>query len=78
PLAVGETLDGEGGYTVYGMIDDAVSAKRERWLPMGLCRGAKIARPVPEDGLIRMDDVSVDTSGALFRLWQEQMHLVSG
>jgi predicted homoserine dehydrogenase-like protein len=78
PLGVGEILDGDGGYTVYGLIDDAVSAKRERWLPMGLCRGAKLVRPVPEDGLIRMDDVSVDASGALYRLWQEQMHLVPG
>jgi predicted homoserine dehydrogenase-like protein len=76
PLAAGAVLDGEGGYTVYGIIDDAATAGRERLLPMGLCRGAKIARPVPEDGLVRLDDVTLDTSGPLYSLWQEQMRLV--
>lgn len=75
-LAAGEVLDGEGGYTVYGIIDDAGTAGRERLLPMGLCRGAKIVRPVPEDGLVRLDDVTLDTSGPLYSLWQEQMRLV--
>jgi predicted homoserine dehydrogenase-like protein len=76
PLAAGEVLDGEGGYTVYGIIDDAAAAGRERLLPMGLCRGAKIVRPVAEDDLVRLDDVALDTSGSLYALWQEQMRLV--
>ena len=77
PLAGGEVLDGEGGYTVYGIIDDATAAGRERLLPMGLSRGAKIMRPVPEDALVHLDDVAVDTSGPLYALWQEQMRLVA-
>jgi predicted homoserine dehydrogenase-like protein len=77
PLAAGEVLDGEGGYTVYGIIDDAAAARRERLLPMGLCRGARIARPVPEDGLVRIEDVVLDTSGPLYSLWEEQMALVA-
>lgn len=76
PLAAGQVLDGEGGYTVYGMIDDAAAVARERLLPMGLSRGAKVVRPVPEDGLIRLDDVVVEPSGPLYTLWQEQMRLV--
>ena len=76
PLAAGEVLDGEGGYTVYGLIDDAATAQRERLLPMGLSRGAKIVRAVPEDGLIRLEDVALETSGVLYQLWQEQMQLV--
>jgi predicted homoserine dehydrogenase-like protein len=78
PLAIGDVLDGEGGYTVYGIIDDAAAARREHLLPMGLSRGPRIVRPVPEDGLVRLDDVSLDTSGALYRLWEQQMQLLSG
>ena len=44
---------------------------------MGLSRGARIVRPVPEDGLVRLDDVSVDTSGALYTLWEQQTDLIS-
>ncbi len=76
PLAVGEVLDGEGGFTVYGVIDDAATARRERLLPIGLSRGAKIVQSVPEDRLVRFDDVSIDASGPLYSLWQEQMRLV--
>jgi len=77
PLAAGEVLDGEGGYTVYGVIDDAAAARHERLLPMGLSRGANIVRPVPEDGLVRLDDVSIDKSSPLVALWQEQMRLIA-
>lgn len=77
PLAAGAVLDGEGGYTVYGIIDDAAVARRERLLPMGICRGARVVRPVPEDGLLGIDDVVVDTSGPLYSLWEEQMALVA-
>jgi predicted homoserine dehydrogenase-like protein len=76
-LAAGTVLDGEGGYTVYGIIDDAAAACRERLLPMGISRGARIVRPVPEDGLVRIEDVVVDTSEPLYALWEEQMALVA-
>jgi predicted homoserine dehydrogenase-like protein len=70
-------LDGEGGYTVYGLIDDMAVATRERLLPMGLSRGAKVIRPIPEDGLVHLDDVAIETSGQLYSLWQEQTRLVA-
>jgi len=76
PLSPGEVLDGEGGYTVYGLIDDVAVATRDRLLPMGLSRGARLIRQVPEDGLVRLDDVAVDTAGPLYSLWQEQTRLV--
>lgn len=76
-LAPGEALDGEGGWTVYGIIDDADAAWRDRLLPMGLSRGARIIRPVAEDGLVRLDDVAIDTGGALYGLWEEQTRLLA-
>ncbi len=78
PLVPGDVLDGEGGATVYGLIDDAETAKRKRLLPIGLSHGARVVRSVPEDGLVALDDVSIETSGALYALWEEQQGLLKG
>lgn len=75
-LRAGDVLDGEGGSTVYGLADDAVAAARERLLPIGLSHGARVVRDVAEDGLVHLDDVVLDTSSALYRLWEEQQRLV--
>lgn len=77
PLETGDVLDGEGGSTVYGLIDEAETAWGERLLPVGLSHGARMVRPVAEDGLVRLDDVSLETSGRLYALWEQQMRLVS-
>ena len=77
PLRPGDVLDGEGGAGVYGLADDAAAAARERLLPIGLSRGARMLRAVPEDGLVHLDDVSLDTSTALYRMWQEQQQLLA-
>ena len=77
PLAAGAVLDGEGGSTVYGLIDDAATVARERLLPIGLAHGARLTRPIVEDGLVRLDDVSVDTGSALYTLWREQTLLLT-
>jgi len=58
-LAPGEVLDGEGGYTVYGSVVEAEQADRERLLPIGLCRGAKVVRPVLEDQCLSLEDVEL-------------------
>jgi predicted homoserine dehydrogenase-like protein len=76
PLRPGDVLDGEGGATVYGLADDAAAAAVEGLLPMGLSHGAKVRREVPEDGLVRLDDVALDASRPLYRLWLEQQRLI--
>ena len=35
-LKAGESLDGIGGYTVYGVIDTTQNARQEKALPIGL------------------------------------------
>ncbi len=75
-LRPGDVLDGEGGSTVYGLADDAIAAARERLVPIGLSHGARMVRAVPEDGLIHLDDVTLDTSSSLYRLWEEQQRLL--
>lgn len=71
PLTPGTTLDGEGGYTAYGMIERATVAKDERLVPMGLTQDARVVQEIPEDGMITFDNVQLADSFA-YRLIQEQ------
>ncbi|MBX9625577.1 MAG: Gfo/Idh/MocA family oxidoreductase [Gemmataceae bacterium] len=64
-LAPGTELDGEGGYTVYGLLEDAAAARRENLLPIGLTAGAVVTREVPADGLLTWADVEPRESFAL-------------
>ena len=45
-LRAGDTLDGEGGYTVYGKLMPAADSRRLGGLPLGLAHGIRLVRPV--------------------------------
>jgi predicted homoserine dehydrogenase-like protein len=72
PLGVGETLDGIGGFTVYGMLENSTTARRERLLPIGLSDGATLVRPVETDAALTFDDVILPPDRLAGRLWDEQ------
>src|SRR5688500_13059732 len=57
-LKVGDTLDGEGGYTVYGRLMPAVDSLAAGGLPIGLAHGVKLTRPVGKNQLVTWNDVS--------------------
>ena len=61
-LAAGETLDGEGGYTVYGKLLPAAASLALGGLPLGLAHGVKLTRAVAANQSLRWDDVSFDAS----------------
>ena len=56
-LKAGETLDGEGGYTVFGKLAPAHISLGRNALPLGLAHGAKLIRDVPKDQTVSWDDV---------------------
>ena len=60
-----ETLDGEGGYCVYGLLEKAAVATEENLLPVGLSQGGVVARDIAEDEMITYDDVELPDSVAL-------------
>ena len=72
PLRAGEKLDGIGGFTVYGMLENVGTARRERLLPIGLSDGATMLRAVDIDTPITFGDVSLPPDGIAGRLWREQ------
>jgi len=64
-LKPGTLLDGEGGYTVYGLIERADIARAQNLVPIGLTQGAEVLREVPEDGMITYADVRLPESFVL-------------
>jgi len=57
-LAAGETLDGEGGYTVWGRVTTAAASRAANALPIGLAHGVRLTRPVAAGATITAADVA--------------------
>ncbi|MEM8813280.1 MAG: Gfo/Idh/MocA family oxidoreductase [Pseudomonadota bacterium] len=72
-LSAGETLDGEGGYTVYGRLVPAARSARERFLPIGLAHGVTLVNPVTAGRVLTMDDVSLGLDRQAVQLRQEMI-----
>jgi predicted homoserine dehydrogenase-like protein len=63
-LAVGERLDGEGGYTVWGKLMPARRSIETAALPIGRAKDVRLRRPVPAGEVVRMTDVESPESTA--------------
>ena len=59
-LKAGETLDGEGGYTVYGKLVPAERSLAERALPLGLAHKVRLTNDITAGALVRWSDVAID------------------
>ena len=70
-LRPGDTLDGEGGYTVWGKLLPAATSKRIGGVPLGLAHGIKVVRPVAKGQPVTWQDVAMDTSIRAYQLRQE-------
>ncbi len=70
-LAVGDLLDGEGGYTVSGTLRPALKSVAAGYLPLGLAHNVTLKRAIPEGELIGWNDVDVDETSAAFKLRRE-------
>ena len=60
-LAVGETLDGEGGYTVWGKIMPAQASIAAQALPIGLASDVKLTAPIKQGQVVTQKDIVADT-----------------
>ena len=59
-LLPGETLDGEGGFTVYGTLLPARKSIFSGRLPIGLAHGVKVMNPIAAGETITWGDVAYD------------------
>jgi predicted homoserine dehydrogenase-like protein len=72
-LKQGTTLDGIGGFTCYGVVENTAVARRENLLPMGLTDGCTLTRDVAKDEPLTFTDVRLPPGRVCDRLWQEQV-----
>ena len=68
----GRELDALGGYTMYGLAENAPAAKAERLLPIGVAEGCTLKRDVPVDQVLTYDDVELPHGRLVDRLRDEQ------
>jgi predicted homoserine dehydrogenase-like protein len=70
-LKTGETLDGEGGYTVYAKIIPAARSLQRGALPIGLAHHVKLTRDVAAGEILTRDDVALDADQEAVRIRRE-------
>jgi predicted homoserine dehydrogenase-like protein len=70
-LEAGETLDGEGGYTVYGKLIPAQRSVAERALPLGLAHRVRLLNDVAAGALVRWSDVAIEADALAVRMRRE-------
>jgi len=74
-LKAGETIDGIGGFTVYGLIDNSTTARSTNALPISLSEGCILRRNIAKDSVISFSDVTNTGGGVVDALWNEQCKL---
>jgi predicted homoserine dehydrogenase-like protein len=70
-LARGETLDGEGGFTVAGQLRPSAISVPMRALPLGLAGGVNLIRAVKMDQILTYDDVVLDENAKAVQMRRE-------
>ncbi|MCR2045398.1 SAF domain-containing protein [Anaerosalibacter massiliensis] len=68
-LKAGEKLDGIGGYTVYGSIEEYKVAKNQNLVPIGLIdEDTKVLRDIKKGEFITYDMVELDCNSLIYKL----------
>jgi predicted homoserine dehydrogenase-like protein len=71
-LVKGDIIDGIGGFTCYGMIENYEISRTENLLPMGLAEDCRLKRAVPKDQAVTYDDVEMPAERMCDQLRKEQ------
>jgi len=77
-LKAGETLDGIGGFTCYGVAENTDLCLAGNLLPMGLSEGCRLKRDMHRDETISYEDVHLPDNRLSDRLRAEQNELFFG
>jgi predicted homoserine dehydrogenase-like protein len=71
-LKAGEILDGIGGFTCYGMVENSLASRAEALFPMGLSGGCRVIKNIEMDNAISYEDVEVPEGRYSDYLYAEQ------
>ena len=77
-LKAGEHLDGIGGYSTYGLVENFHTARAASALPIALSENCLVIRDVPKDQALTLADVVMPPGLLVEMLWREQMARWSG
>jgi len=72
-MRAGERLDGVGGFTAYGVIDNSATARAVDALPLSLSEDCILRRDVKRDEVISFADVQRPARKVVDELWSEQL-----
>jgi predicted homoserine dehydrogenase-like protein len=70
-LKVGEMLDGEGGYTVWGKLFPAKKSVAFGGVPLGLAHSVRLVRAIKKGQSICWDDVAMDINTHAYKIRRE-------
>jgi predicted homoserine dehydrogenase-like protein len=77
-LKAGETLDGEGGFTVWGKLLPAETSLAANALPIGLAHGIRLGRDVKRGEVVAQADVALDGDVDAVRIRREMERAFAG
>jgi predicted homoserine dehydrogenase-like protein len=77
-LVPGETLDGIGGTTIYGLIEDADHARANGLVPIGLLAQARMTHRVSAGELLTESDVELDETSTILLTRRLQDKMLTG
>ena len=73
PLLKGETLDGEGGFCVWGKQLPAADSLAQNALPLGLAADLRLRNDVDVGDILTFDDVEIDDADEALRARQDMV-----
>jgi predicted homoserine dehydrogenase-like protein len=76
-LHKGEKLDGVGGYTCYGLIENCADNRPRPGLPICLAENVVLQRDAAQDEKLFMEDVVYDPGRLDYQLYSRALHLLS-
>ncbi len=71
-LSIGETIDGIGGFAVRGFADNAIDAKGDNLVPIGLIAGATVRKAIKTGEFLTYEHVNLNQDSLIVQLRAEQ------
>lgn len=71
-LKAGQTLDGVGRYTLYGLCENSDTTYRENLLPIGIAEGCILKNDISKDQVLTYDDIILPGGRLVDKLRKEQ------
>ena len=74
-LKAGTKLDGVGGFSAYGLIDNFLEARKANALPISFSDGCILKKDVKKDDIVTFDHVEMPKDLIINGLWNEQCEI---